>query len=101
MSWLSCQLSERTDLLIKECMAEFSQVEPVHSDRIMQIGRFHLSGVGDGWETWDHMRNAVIDEVTVRGRAQQPSVVVNPAEAPALCRPGSPTNGAGMLSSAI
>ena len=77
MSWLSCQLSERTNFLIKECMAEFSQVEPVHSDRIMQIGRFHLPGVGDGWETWDHMRNAVIDEVTVRGRAQQPSVVVN------------------------
>ena len=77
MSWLSCQLSERTELLIKECMAEFSQIEPVHSDRILQIGNFHLQGVGDGWETWDRMRNAVIDEVTVRGRAHQPSVVVN------------------------
>ena len=42
MSWLSCQLSHRTHLLIKECMAEFSQVEPVHSDKIMQIGKFHL-----------------------------------------------------------
>ena len=77
MSWLSCQLSERTNLLIKECMAEFSQVEPVHSEKIMQIGKFHLPGVGDGWETWDHMRDAVIDEVTVRGRAQQPAIVVN------------------------
>ena len=58
-------------------MAEFSQVDPVHSDKIMQIGKFHLTGVGDDWETWDHMRDAVIDEVTVRGRAQQPAVVIN------------------------
>ena len=55
MSWLSCQLSDRTHLLIKECLAEFSQVEPVHLDKIMQIGKFHLAGVGDGWETWDHI----------------------------------------------
>ena len=27
MSWLSYQLSQRTDLLIKECMMEFSQIE--------------------------------------------------------------------------
>ena len=77
MSWLSCQLSGRTHLLIKECMAEFAQVEPVHSEKIMQIGKFHLPGVGDSWETWDHMRDAVIDEVTVRGRAQQPAVVLH------------------------
>ena len=50
MSWLSCQLSERTQLLIKECMAEFSQVEPVHSDKIVQIGKFHLTGVDKDWK---------------------------------------------------
>ena len=77
MSWLSYQLSQRTSLLIKECMAEFSQIEPVQSDKILQIGRFHLTGVGDAWETWDQMKDAVIDEVTIRGRAQQPAVVVN------------------------
>ena len=77
MSWLSCQLSDRTHSLIKECMAEFSQVEPVHSDKIMQIGKFQLSGIGDNWKTWDHMRDAVIDEITVRGRAQPPAIVVN------------------------
>ena len=48
---------------------EFSQIEPVQSDKILQIG--------DAWETWDHMRDAVIDEVTIRGKAQQPAVVVN------------------------
>ena len=58
-------------------MAEFSQIKPVQSDKILQIGRFHLTGVGDAWETWDQMRDAVIDEVTIRGRAQQPAVVVN------------------------
>ena len=79
MSWLSYQLSQRTDLLIKECMMEFSQIElePVQSDKILQIGKFHLTGVGDAWETWDQMRDAVIDEVTIRGKAQQPAVVVN------------------------
>ena len=75
MSWLSCQLSERTKMLIKECMAEFSRVEPVHSDKITQIGKFHLPGVGNAWATWDHMRDAVIDEITVRGHVQQPVIV--------------------------
>ena len=76
MSWLSYQLSQRTDLLIKECMMDFSQIEP-ESDKILQIGRFHLAGVGDAWETWAQMRDAVIDEVTIRGKAHQPAVVVN------------------------
>ena len=59
-------------------MAEFSQVEPVHSDKIMQICRFHLPDAGGNWQTtWDHMRDAVIDEITVKGRAQPPAVVVN------------------------
>ena len=75
MSWLSCQLSDHTHLLIKECMAEFSQVEPVHSDKILQIGQFHLPDAGKNWQTWDHMRDAVIDEITVKGRAQPPAVV--------------------------
>ena len=77
MSWLSCQLSDRTHLLIKECMAEFSQVEPVHSDKILEIGQFHLPDAGRNWQTWDNMRDAVIDEITVKGRAQPPAVVVN------------------------
>ena len=63
--------------IIKECMAEFSQVEPVHSDKILQIGQFHLPDAGKNWQTWDHMRDAVIDEITVKGRAQPPAVVVN------------------------
>ncbi len=53
LSWLSlsCQLSDRAHLLIKECMAEFSQVEPVHSDKILQIGQFHLPNTGRSWQT--------------------------------------------------
>ena len=76
MSWLSYQLSPRTHLLIKECMSEFARIEPVQSDKIFQIGRFHLAGVGKAWTTWDNIRDAVIDEVTIRGKAQQPAVVV-------------------------
>ena len=48
----------------------------MQSDKIFQIGRFHLAGVGDAWTTWDNIRDAVIDEVTTRGKAQQPAVVV-------------------------
>ncbi len=76
MSWLSYQLSQRTHLLIQECMTEFAQIEPVQSDKIFQICRYHLEGVGAEWTTWDHIRDAVIDEVTIRGKAQQPEVVV-------------------------
>ena len=77
MSWLSCQLSSRTHLLLQECMTEFSQIEPVHSDKILQIGQFHLPDAGSNWTTWDHMRDAVIEDITVKGRAQPPAVVVN------------------------
>ena len=56
-------------------MTEFAQIEPVQSDKIFQIGRFHLAGVGEAWTTWDNIRDAVIDEVTIRGKAQQPAVV--------------------------
>ena len=45
-------------------MAEFARIEPVQSDKIFQIGRFHLAGVGQAWTTWDDIRDAVIDEVT-------------------------------------
>ena len=76
MSWLSCQLSPRTHLLIKECMSQFARIEPVQSDKIFQIGRFHLAGVGQAWTTWDDIRDAVIDEVTIHGKAQQPAVIV-------------------------
>ena len=76
MSWLSYQPSQRTHLLIKECMTEFAHIEPVQSDKIFQIGRFHLAGVGEAWTSWDNIRDAVIDEVTIRGKAQQPAVVV-------------------------
>ncbi len=74
---LCCQLSDRTHLLIKESMAEFSQVEPVHSDKILQIDQFHLPDTARNLQTWDNMRDAVIDEITVKGRAQPPVVVVN------------------------
>ena len=76
MSWLSCQLGERSHLLIKEAMKEFSQVEPVHSDKILQIGQFHLPHAVGHLNTWDDMRNAVIDEITVWGRANPPQIVV-------------------------
>ena len=76
MSWLSCQLSERTHLLMKEAMKEFSQVEPVQSGKILQIGQFHLPHTVARLHTWDDMRNAVIDEITVRGRANPPQIVV-------------------------
>ena len=49
----------------------------MHSDKILQIGQFHLPDAGDNWTTWDHMRDAVIDEITVKGRAQPPAVVAN------------------------
>ena len=32
-------------------MAEFSQIEPVHSDKILQIGQFHLPDAGGNWTT--------------------------------------------------
>ena len=57
-------------------MSEFAQIEPVQSDKIFQIGRFHLAGVGQAWRTWDDIRDAVIDEVTIHGKAQQPTVIV-------------------------
>ena len=57
-------------------MSEFAQIEPVQSDKIFQIGRFHLAGVGQEWKTWDDIRDAVIDEVTIHGKAQQPAVIV-------------------------
>ena len=64
-----------THLLIKECMSEFACIEPVQSDKIFQIGRFHLAGVGQAWTSWDDIRDAVIDEVTIHGKAQQPAVI--------------------------
>ena len=76
MSWLSCQLSERTHLLVKEAMKEFSHVEPVQSDKILQIGQFHLPHTVGHLNTWDDMRNAVIDEITMWGRANPPQIVV-------------------------
>ena len=92
MSWLNCQLGDRTHLLIQECMTEFSQVESVHSDKILQIGQFHLPEVGQNWQTWNHMRDAVVDEITVKGRAQPPAIThsrllveIAPAEITALC----------------
>ena len=54
-------------------MSEFARIEPVQSDKIFQIGRFHLAGVGQAWKTWV---DAVIDEVTIHGKAQQPAVIV-------------------------
>ena len=59
MSWPSCQLSEKTQLLIDEAMKEFSKVEPVHSDKILQIGQFHLPSAAGHLHTWDDMRNAI------------------------------------------
>ena len=63
MSWLSCQLNDTSYLLIEEAMKEFSKVEPVHSDRILQIGQFHLPGAGN-LNTWDDLGDAIIDEIT-------------------------------------
>ena len=57
-------------------MKEFSQVQPVQSDKILQIGQFHLPHTVGHLHTWDDMRNAVIDEITVRGRANPPQIVV-------------------------
>ena len=42
ISWLSCKLPPHVDGLIQEVMLEFAQLEPVHSDRILRIGEFHL-----------------------------------------------------------
>ena len=57
-------------------MSEFARIEPVQSDKIFQIGRFHLAGVGQAWTTWDDIRDAVIDKVTIHGKAQQPAVIL-------------------------
>ncbi len=32
---------------------------------------FIFAGVGDAWTTWDNIRDAVIDEVTIRGKAEK------------------------------
>ena len=57
-------------------LAHQGMYDGIRTHRIFQIGRFHLAGVGEAWTTWDNIRDAVIDEVTVRGKAQQPAVVV-------------------------
>ena len=75
MSWLSCQLNEKSHLLIGEAMKEFSKVEPVHSDKILQIGQFHLPSAARHLNAWDDLRDAIIDEITVRGRANPPQIV--------------------------
>ncbi len=74
MSWFSCRRREKIHLLIDEAMTEFSKVEPVHSDKILQIGQFHLPSAAGHLHTWDDLRNAVIDEITFRGRAN-PQIV--------------------------
>lgn len=51
-------------MLITETLTEFSQVDPVQSDRILQIGQFHLPHAAGHLTTWDAMRDAVIDEIT-------------------------------------
>ena len=42
VSWLSCHLDSNAQTLIDEAMKEFSNVEAVPSDKILQMGRFHL-----------------------------------------------------------
>ena len=44
---------------------------------MLQIGQFHLPHTVGHLKTWDDMRNAVIDEVTVWGRANPPQVIVD------------------------
>ena len=56
-------------------MKEFSKVEPVHSDKILQIGQFHLPSAAGHLHTWDDTRNAIIEEITVRGRANPQQIV--------------------------
>ena len=75
MSWLSCQLNEKSHTLIEEAMKEFSKVEPVHSDKILQMGQFHLPSIAGHLCTWDDLRDAIIDEISVRGRANPPQIV--------------------------
>ena len=56
-------------------MKEFSKVEPVHSDKILQMGQIHLPSVAGHLCTWDDLRDAIIDEITVPGRANPPQIV--------------------------
>ena len=57
--------------------AQLTKIEPAHSDKILKIGQFHLPDTSGNFLTWDHVRDAVIDEITVRGRANPPVVVTN------------------------
>ena len=76
-SWLRCHLSENAQTLIDETMTGFSKVEPVHSDKILHMGGFHLPHVADKLHTWDNMRDATIDEITLKGIVNPPQIVVN------------------------
>ena len=58
-------------------MAEFSKVEPVHSNKILQAGGFHLPHAADSLHTWDDMRDAIIGEITLKGIANPPQIAVD------------------------
>ena len=76
ISWLSCKLPPHVDGLIQEVMLEFAQLEPVHSDRILRIGEFHLGKARGALSTWDDMRDALISEITLSGLPNPAAVVL-------------------------
>ena len=76
ISWLSCKLRPGADALIQEVMQEFAQLDPVQSNRILRIGEFHLQLPEGSLTTWDTMRDAIIQELTVHGLPNPPAIVV-------------------------
>ena len=73
-SWTTC-FKLLLDLLLGAGKTRYIGTRPhARHHREIFVRGFSAGAYG---ETWDHMRNAVIDEVTVRGKAHQPSVVVN------------------------
>ena len=52
-------------------------MEPVHSDKILRMGGFHLPHAANSLHTWDDMRDAIIDEITLKRIVNPPQIVVN------------------------
>ena len=68
VSWLTCEVPSRVQLVLNQLMILFGNVTPAPSSEVIQIGLQQLGVVASGEPTWDMVRDALIRGVTIGGQ---------------------------------
>ena len=76
VSWMSCEPPSHIEALLHQLMLLFAEVQPVASEQVISVAPRALGLPEKPQESWDGIRDAIINGLVVGGNSPPPPEVI-------------------------